>query len=154
MSCIGVADLPCTRIGTKTMRKFFIYLFNGHTDEDLNNYINQTSQHSLRYERTIDDLRVTIAELKADNRYLRDLIFKDKNVIHAEVATQGLISHEPIALSHPSWPRIRAKLEAEDRARVLENSNKQADSTAKYWGDKMTQELNEEAKKLEDSKFQ
>jgi hypothetical protein len=130
------------------MRKFFIYLFKGHTDDDLNNYMSQMSQHALRYERIIDDLRSTIKELKEDNIYLRDLIFKDKGVIPNDVQSQLQTQHfDAISLTRPSWPRVREKLERQDREKLA--AKNQADKTEDYWTKKMEQELNEEAAKLE-----
>ena len=122
------------------MRKFFIYLFHGHTDDDLNSYMSQMSQHSLRYERTIDDLRTTIKELKEDNKYLGDLIFKDKGVIQNNLPENVHKNLDPIALTSPSWRLRRERLEAQDRARV--EANKQANATEQHWMNKMERDLN------------
>jgi hypothetical protein len=132
------------------MRKFFIYLFHGHTDDDLNSYMSQMSQHALRYERIIDDLRSTVKELKEDNKYLRDLIFKDKGVIAGEPKQFTKEQHDAISLSRPSWPRVKAKLEAQDLARFNEmRKGNPADITEAYWTGKMEQELNEEAERID-----
>jgi len=105
-----------------------IKVLGGYTEKETQDLIEEFGRLSERSNAHLQLLETLYSDAMADNKEIRNLIFKEHGLIHDENIPQGETTF--IGGSYSSWPRQKQNLESADRK--------------KYWMDKAAESNKED----------